>query len=209
MIENEKEIRNKIIRILKNKDIRTINELIIEIQKEISVSTNRLIQVIKKLDKNNLLLISNKKNENNNFFKSNSFLINKKSLFYYINLSFIIIYYIFIFYLPENALQSGNILYIFLGVLRFILGTIITLFLSGYCILSIFFSENSEFGIIEKYLLSVIISIAILIIIGFILNFTPFGITYISVSLVLNSLNLILICISIILYIKKLYLKNN
>jgi uncharacterized membrane protein len=62
------------------------------------------------------------------------------------------------------------------NVLRIILGLPLALFFPGYCLMSALFPRQSAIDRLEKIALSFGISLAIVPLIGFALNYTPFGI---------------------------------
>ncbi len=63
------------------------------------------------------------------------------------------------------------------GALRIILGLPIVLFIPGYILLSALFPNRGSLSGIERITFSIGLSIAVAVIIGVILNFTPWGIT--------------------------------
>jgi len=79
--------------------------------------------------------------------------------------------------------------------IRILLGLPIILFLPGYSLISALFPKKDDLDPIERIALSFGLSIAIVPLIGLILNYTPFGIrllpTLISVSIVIMSLTLL------------------
>jgi uncharacterized membrane protein len=52
----------------------------------------------------------------------------------------------------------------------------VVLFIPGYCLIAALFPKNDDIGLIERIMLSIGVSIAIVPLIGFGLNFTPWGI---------------------------------
>jgi len=100
-------------------------------------------------------------------------------------------------FVPENAIESGNILLIVLGVVRLIIGTIFVVFLPGYAlVISLWPTTKKED--LTRYGISFGLSIAIIPILGLILNFTPLGITLISILLTLTIFTLIILSIAFI-----------
>lgn len=63
------------------------------------------------------------------------------------------------------------------GALRIILGLPVVIFIPGYLLLSALFPNKNDLGGVERVAFSIGLSIAIAIIIGAILNFTPWGIS--------------------------------
>jgi len=60
--------------------------------------------------------------------------------------------------------------------LRIVLALPVLLFIPGYCLIAILFPKNDDLGVVERTMLSIGFSIAIVPLIGFGLTFTPWGI---------------------------------
>jgi uncharacterized membrane protein len=61
-------------------------------------------------------------------------------------------------------------------ILRIVLTLPVILFIPGYCLIAALFPKEGEIGLIERIMLSIGVSIAVVPLIGLGLNFTPFGI---------------------------------
>jgi len=88
-----------------------------------------------------------------------------------------------IFFLPSN-------------ILRFILGVPFVLFSPGYTLMAVLFPRRVGMGNIERLTLSFGISIAIVSLIGLLLNYTPWGIRLESIIVSVSSLILVMSFIS-------------
>ena len=88
-------------------------------------------------------------------------------------------------FVPENALLSGDGVYIFLGVIRLLLGLVFIIFLPGYALFTILWPLHEKEDL-TRYGISFGLSIAIAPILGLVLNFTPFGLNLISILVALN-----------------------
>jgi len=86
---------------------------------------------------------------------------------------------------PENALISGNGVYILLGVIRLLLGLVFIILLPGYALFTILW-PLPEKEALTRYGISFGLSIAIAPLLGLVLNFTPFGLNLISILVALN-----------------------
>jgi len=69
------------------------------------------------------------------------------------------------------TINTSTLLYI-----RYVLGAIFVLFLPGYMLISALYTKNDEIDTLEKLALSIGLSLAIVPLIGLILNYTPWGI---------------------------------
>ena len=60
--------------------------------------------------------------------------------------------------------------------LRIVFAIPVLLFIPGYCLIAILFPKNDDLGLVERFMLSIGFSIAIVPLIGFGLTFTPLGV---------------------------------
>jgi uncharacterized membrane protein len=72
--------------------------------------------------------------------------------------------------------------------LRFILGGLLVLFLPGYSLVGLIYSKREELDYLSRIAFSFVMSLAIVILVGLVLNYTPFGITLVAVALSLGAL---------------------
>lgn len=85
------------------------------------------------------------------------------------------------------------------GPVRIIIGSLFLLFFPGYVLISVLFPRSSDPGPIERVALSIGISIAIVPLIGLILNYLPWGIRLIPI---LVSIDIFIIIVSAIACIR-------
>jgi hypothetical protein len=73
------------------------------------------------------------------------------------------------------------------NAIRWVLGSVFVLYLPGYTLMQFLFSERKELDSLERFALSVGLSLAVVPLIGLILNYLPWGIrlTPITISLTL------------------------
>lgn len=62
--------------------------------------------------------------------------------------------------------------------IRMVLALPVLLFIPGYCLIAILFPKSDDLGLVERIMLSIGFSIVIIPLIGFGLNFTPWGIRF-------------------------------
>ena len=91
-------------------------------------------------------------------------------------------------------------------ILKQVLGIIFIAFLPGYAIISFLFPINDEINMSERLLLSFATSIAIIGLIGFILNYTSFGIHLAIIALILT---IIIILFSLLTFLRRRYNNNS
>jgi uncharacterized membrane protein len=124
---------------------------------------------------------------------------NKTSLRYYIfskkvGWFHLIIFYLLITSLSIFTISANQIPFVYV---RYLLGTILLIFLPGYCIVKILY-PGENINNINTLILSVAISISIVPLVGLLLNHSPWGISFISVAISQILFNLILVFIALI-----------
>jgi hypothetical protein len=65
-----------------------------------------------------------------------------------------------------------------LNVLRWVLGSIFVLYLPGFSLIQLLFPKGKEIDSLERFALSIGLSLALVPLIGLVLNFTPWGIRF-------------------------------
>jgi putative Mn2+ efflux pump MntP len=130
--------------------------------------------------------------------KLTSYLRSNQALWYWITMTLTIATAIVVFTVPENAFP--------LVYLRYVLGTIFILWLPGYAFIKALFPQNlpfakalarssdtseKELDAIERIALSIGMSIALVPIVGLLLNYTPWGISLTPIVLSLLALTTI------------------
>jgi uncharacterized membrane protein len=82
------------------------------------------------------------------------------------------------------------------SIVRTVLGIPMVLFIPGYVLIAALFPKNNDLDSIERIALSFGLSIAVIPLLGLILNYTPFGIRLIPILLTLCSYSIILIFVA-------------
>jgi len=68
-------------------------------------------------------------------------------------------------------------------VIRWLLGSIFLLFLPGYALLQLLFPKASEIRSLERFVLGIGLSLALVPLIGLVLSYTPWGLQFIPVTI--------------------------
>ena len=93
-------------------------------------------------------------------------------------------------------------------VLRYVFGSLFVLFIPGYALIQLLYYRREDLSDLERLALSLGLSLALVPLVGLILNYTPFGIRLIPVALSLALLSMTLITLAIIRryrYLKKVH----
>ena len=69
-----------------------------------------------------------------------------------------------------------------LNVMRWVLGSIFVLYLPGFSLLQLLFPKGKEIDSLERFALSVGVSLAVVPLMGLVLNFTPWGIRFAPIT---------------------------
>ena len=112
-------------------------------------------------------------------FAAKAYLFSLKAAWYWITMILNFAAIASVFVIPENAFP---IVYV-----RYLFGSIFVLCLPGFCLIKALFPQKELDGI-ERAALSVGVSLIIVPLVGFLLNFTSWGITIITLTLSLIAL---------------------
>ena len=88
-------------------------------------------------------------------------------------------------------------------IFRIFIGLLLVLFLPGYSLNALLFPKKDDLGGIERVALSFILSLAVVPLLGLVLNFTTFGIRLVPVLIILSTFT---ISFSIFAYVRRLKL---
>ena len=190
------EIDQHIIQIVKEKKPEDVKELIKLVQEKFPLPKQKILSRILYLqDKEKIRL---KSNETVGTEKLANYLRSSQTYWYWITIILTSTTALLVFTIPENAFP--------LVYLRYVLGTIFVLWLPGYAFIKALFPQTLPFAralahslgtteknldTIERVALSLGMSIALVPIIGLLLNYTPWGIRLTPTVLSLTALTII------------------
>ena len=112
----------------------------------------------------------------------------EKSLWFYISIIVSVSAALVAYMVPPNSP---------LVILRWALGLVLVLFLTGYVALEALFPA-SQFNVFDRLALSVGVSLMIAMLSGFVLNFTPWGIRLVPIILLLVTLTICLATLALL-----------
>jgi len=79
-----------------------------------------------------------------------------------------------------------------LNSVRWVLGSIFVMYLPGYTLIQLLFPRGSELDGLERFALSIGLSLAIVPLIGLLLNYTPWGIRFVPITASLGGFTVIM-----------------
>ena len=190
------EIDQHIIQIVKEKKPEDVKELIKLVQEKFPLPKQKILSHILYLqDKEKIRL---KSNETVGTEKPANYLRSSQTYWYWITIILTSTTALLVFTIPENAFP--------LVYVRYVLGTIFVLWLPGYAFIKALFPQTLPFAralahslgtteknldTIERVALSLGMSIALVPIIGLLLNYTPWGIRLTPIVLSLTAFTII------------------
>ena len=84
-----------------------------------------------------------------------------------------------------------------LAIARWILGSVFLLFLPGYVTIETLFPRFRDLNVIERFALSIGLSLALVPLVGLLLNYTPWGVTFTPIVISLTIFTLGLACVGL------------
>jgi hypothetical protein len=162
---NETIIHDKILEYIQRSHPNTVEEIIRKLVDDLDISRDIALRYITNLEKEGKLILSPELKEIPEDFKD--YIRSNHATWYWLTLLLIIVTTIIVFTVPGRAYP--------LSYIRHILGIIFMIFLPGYSLIKTLYPTR-EIDEIERIGLSIGSSIAMVPLVGFLLNFTPWGI---------------------------------
>jgi len=180
-MSDDVEISNKILELAKTKAPETVQKLIDLADQELGIPRDiALKQVIELENQGKLRMFTPPESIPKNL---DAYLFSIHASWFWIIITISVATTISVFTIPEKAIP-----YVYI---RYILGSIFVLLLPGYSLIKTLFPTR-EIDDIERTALSIGMSLALVPLVGLLLNYTPWGIRLTPVTLSLLSLTIIL-----------------
>ncbi len=154
-----------------------LQRLVRELSEELACQPDNIISGIIKLQADKKILIS----EPTPFKTLRQYLLSPSSLWFWEVVLTTLVSLSLVF------ASSGWALY-----LRFVFGGLLVLLLPGYSLLGLLYFRKDDLDYMTRLALSLVLSLALATLVGFALNFTPFGITLPATALSLGALTIAL-----------------
>lgn len=188
------ELEQTIIRTIKDKNPQTVEQLVTMIKQNFQIPEEKILQSIIKLQ--NAKRIHLKKLSQTPLCLA-GYLKTNQTLWFWTTIASVITTAIVVFTIPENFYP-----YVYI---RYVLGTIFVLWLPGYTFIKALFptevpikTSEKSLDTIERIALSFGMSLALVPIIGLLLNYTPWGIRLTPIVLSLLTLTIVFATAAII-----------
>lgn len=176
-----------VLNTIKRNEIETVEELIQLVQEKFSISPDEALKYILRLQREGKLLLDEEPIQPYSTMKG--YILSSKAHWYWAIIAIAFATTILTFTVPENFYP---IVYA-----RYLMGGLFIFILPGFSLSKLLF-RNNEFDNIELVALSIGMSLAMLSITGFLLNYTPWGIRVMPLTLALLTLTTTLATFAII-----------
>ncbi|MBD3228898.1 MAG: DUF1616 domain-containing protein [Candidatus Lokiarchaeota archaeon] len=207
----EEKILKEIQIYLKENEQSSVQDILKHLKGKFNADQKEMLDIIKGLNKKDKIKLfeEEKQQQEKEISSYIDYIFSKKALDFWISLAIIIIVLPLVLLVPEDSFTSGNGLYFFLGILRMIFGGIITILLPGFGLISTLYPTNKELDTLQRYGLSFGLSIVIVVLVGLILNFTPFGITLIPILFSIDLITLTFTVLALFMEMRAFFKDKN
>jgi len=179
MKQFEKTMDTYIIDVVRKNNPKTVKEIIKLVQLKYPVPEKEILERILHLQNQGKIILKNRQSSVAPLLSN--YIFSTKAYWYWTIIAVAAVTATLVFTVPENAYP---IVYA-----RYVLGSIFVLFLPGYSLIKALF-PTKELDNIERTALSIGMSLALVPITGLLLNYTPWGIRTIPVTLSLLALTI-------------------
>jgi len=166
---------------LAGKEAVPLSVLVSDLSKDLGYSTDRVTEGVMGLQSRKSITIS----EKSPYVSFSSYAASPKSLWFWAALAATLLSVAFVF------ATSGFALY-----LRYAFGGLLILFLPGYSLIETVYSKR-ELDELSRFALSIGLSLALVPLVGLALNYTPFGIRLLPITLSLAGLTVLLLVLAV------------
>ena len=180
-----------IIQLVKDTHPETVDQLVKLTKEKINVPETKIVEYVLQLENEGKIVLQKPKHAPTSF---SSYLI-EEARWYWATLAITVATAIAAFTIPEDAFP--------LVYVRYVLGTIFVLWLPGYSFVRALFPQKTmekhtkNLDSIERVALSIGLSLALVPIVGLLLNYTPWGIRLTPIVLSLLSLTMVFAAIAL------------
>jgi len=191
----EKELAQTIIKVIKEEKPQTVKQLASFVRERVSVGEREIVDLILKLQgEGKITLEKPLKSTPQNLI---SYLKTGKASWYWITVTLAATTTFVVFTVPENSFP--------LAYIRYLLGTIFVLWLPGYSLIKALFpvegankESSGNLDSIERVAISIGLSLALVPMVGLLLNYTPWGIRLTPIVLSLFALTTIFATVAVV-----------
>lgn len=178
---NSSDLDKLVIERLGGKEAVSLPALISDISKDLGYTSDKVTEGLMELQSRKLIVIS----EKTPYVSLAGYAVSPISLWFWGAVSATLLSVVFVF------ATSGLALY-----LRYVFGGILILFLPGYSLIEMLYPKK-ELEELTRFALSIGLSLALVPLVGLVLNYTPFGIRLLPVAFSLSGLTLLFLFLAL------------
>lgn len=177
-------IDDYILRVTETEEPETVRDLIILLKKRLGLSEKQIIDRILSLQDSGRLSL-----EDAGTSQDKPYLSSSRATWYWATMALGLATVASVITIPENDYPRV--------LMRYLLGSVFIMFLPGYSVLRSIFPEHMtvsgkgrEVEVAERIVLAIVMSMALVPVVGLLLNYTPFGLSTNSITMSLLTLTL-------------------
>ncbi|MCJ7610327.1 DUF1616 domain-containing protein [Candidatus Bathyarchaeota archaeon] len=177
-------IDDYILRVTETEELETVRDLIILLKKRLGLSEKQIIDRILSLQDSGRLSL-----EDAGTSQDKPYLSSSRATWYWATMALGLATVASVITIPENDYPRV--------LMRYLLGSVFIMFLPGYSVLRSIFPEHMtvsgkgrEVEVAERIVLAIVMSMALVPVVGLLLNYTPFGLSTNSITMSLLTLTL-------------------
>jgi hypothetical protein len=177
-------IDDYILRVTETEEPETVRDLIILLKKRLGLSEKQIIDRILSLQDSGRLSL-----EDAGTSQDKPYLSSSRATWYWATMALGLATVASVITIPENDYPRV--------LMRYLLGSVFIMFLPGYSVLRSIFPERMtvsgqgrEVEVAERIVLAIVMSMALVPVVGLLLNYTPFGLSTNSITMSLLTLTL-------------------
>ena len=178
--KSKESIEEQIIQLIKSEKPENIQQLVKLAEEKLNLSEKDILKNVIRLINENKIKLKEPSTPTAKNLKA--YISSAEAYWFWTTISLAIATAITVFTVPEDVYP--------LVYVRYVLGSIFVLWLPGYTLIKALFPSKKEMDSIERLALSIGLSLAIVPIVGLLLNYTPWGIRLTPITLSLLALTI-------------------
>jgi hypothetical protein len=171
-------IKEYILSVTKNQKPETVRQLVEIVQQKYPLKQQEITDILAQLENEGIIHFTKK--EPYTRLTLREYALSSKAAWFWVTIAVAAATSIAAFTIPEDAFP--------LVYVRYVLGTVFIVWVPGYALVKALFPTKKEMDSIERAALSIGLSLALVPIVGLILNYTPWGIRLTPITLSLLAL---------------------
>ncbi|ADN49842.1 DUF1616 domain-containing protein [Vulcanisaeta distributa] len=179
---DNRDIRNAIKNAINTNQCASVSELVTEVSRALGVPKGLVAYEVMMMWKNGELELEGVPRN------SVAYVFSVEGLWYWVSLALVTASI-----LAVTLIGGGPLIY-----LRYGLGALMLLFMPGYALVESLYPRGDELSPLERLALSIGLSLAVLPLIGLVLNYTPWGIRFVPIVVSTNAVTVTLLTVALV-----------